>query len=115
MELWFCPFCTWLLLACCLLAACLLAKPGRCTLDTKEGCKTKTRSTRSVTLTGTGYWGRAGGERNITFKAFCDFRWAKIAYNGLKTGSFHLFMDPKRSSYHFGKTRFWTHLGCTNG
>ena len=31
---------------------------------------------------------------------------AKIAYNGLKTGSFHLFMYPKRSSYHSGKTRF---------
>ena len=46
-----------LLLACCLLAACLLlaaaaaAKPGRSTLDTKKGYKTKTGSTSSVTLT----------------------------------------------------------------
>ena len=43
------------LLACCLLAACCLllaaAKPGRSTLDTKKGYKTKTGSTSSVTLT----------------------------------------------------------------
>ena len=40
------------LLAACLLAACLLAaaKPGRSTLDTKKGYKTKTCSTSSVTL-----------------------------------------------------------------
>ena len=41
--------------ACCLLLACLLdaavAKPGRSTLDTKKGYKTKTVSTSSVTLT----------------------------------------------------------------
>ena len=36
-----------MLLACCLLAA----KPGRSTLDTKKGYKTKTGSTSSVTLT----------------------------------------------------------------
>ena len=44
----FCPF-----RACCLLLACLLAaaaRPGRSTLDPKEGCKTKTSSTSSVTL-----------------------------------------------------------------
>ena len=34
-----------------LLLLLLLAKPGRSTLDTKEGCKTKTGSTSSVTLT----------------------------------------------------------------
>ena len=92
--------------AACLLAA--AAKPGRSTLDTKKGYKTKTGSTSSVTLTltRTEYWDRASGERNITFKAFCDFRRAKIAYNGLQTGSFHLFMHPKRSRYHSGKTRF---------
>ena len=41
-----------LLAACCLLACCLLlaAKPGRSTLDTKKGYKTKTGSTSSVTL-----------------------------------------------------------------
>ena len=38
-----------LLLACCLLL--LAAKPGRSTLDTKKGYKTKTGSTSSVTLT----------------------------------------------------------------
>ena len=59
-----------------------------------------------LTLTRTEYWDRAGGERNITFKAFCDFRRAKIAYNGLKMGSFHLFVHPKRSSHHFGKKGF---------
>ena len=39
--------------ACCFLACCLLAaaKPGRSTLDTKKGYKTKTGSTSSVTLT----------------------------------------------------------------
>ena len=40
--------------AACLLAACCLllaAKPGRSTLDTKKGYKTKTGSTSSVTLT----------------------------------------------------------------
>ena len=35
--------------ACCLLL--LHAKPGRSTLDTKKGCKTKNGSTSSVTLT----------------------------------------------------------------
>ena len=44
--------CCLLLAACCLLLACLLgAKPGRSTLDTKKGDKTKTGSTSSVTLT----------------------------------------------------------------
>ena len=38
------------LLACCLLAAAAAAKPGRSTLDTKKGYKTKTGSTSSVTL-----------------------------------------------------------------
>ena len=45
----------WRVLACFLLAACLLAcllaKPVRSTLDTKEGYKTKTGSTSSVTMT----------------------------------------------------------------
>ena len=71
--------------ACLLAAAAAAAKPGRSTLDTKKGYKTKTGSTSSVTLTltRTEYWDRAGGERNITFKAFCDLRRAKIPYNGL--------------------------------
>ena len=40
-----------LLLAACLLACLLAAKPSRSTLDTKKGYKTKTGSTSSVTLT----------------------------------------------------------------
>ena len=55
--------------AACLLAACLLAaaKPGRSTLDTKKGHKTKTGSTSSVTLIKTEYWDRAGGGGNISY------------------------------------------------
>ena len=57
--------------AACLLLACLLAaaNPGRSTLDTKKGYKTKTGSTSSVTLTliKTEYWDRAGGGGNISY------------------------------------------------
>ena len=58
--------------ACCLLlaaAAAAAAKPGRSTLDTKKGYKTKTGSTSSVTLTliKTEYWDRAGGGGNISY------------------------------------------------
>ena len=50
-------------------AACwlLAAKPGRSTLDTKKGYKTKTGSTSSVTLIKTEYWDRAGGGGNISY------------------------------------------------
>ena len=63
--------------ACCLLlaaAAAAAAKPGRSTLDTKKGYKTKTGSTSSVTLTltlgliKTEYWDRAGGGGNISYE-----------------------------------------------
>ena len=64
--------------ACLLAACCLLAKPGRSTLDTKKGYKTKTGSTSSVTLTlgltltlaliKTEYWDRAGGGGNIRYE-----------------------------------------------
>ena len=58
--------------ACCLLLlAAAAAKPGRSTLDTKKGYKTKTGSTSSVTLTltliKTEYWDRAGGGGNISY------------------------------------------------
>ena len=60
--------------ACCLLLlAAAAAKPGRSTLDTKKGYKTKTGSTSSVTLTltlgpiKTEYWDRAGRGRNISY------------------------------------------------
>ena len=56
--------CCLLLAACCLLAA---AKPGRSTLDTEKGYKTKTGSTSSVTLIKTEYWDRAGGGGNISY------------------------------------------------
>ena len=48
-----------------LLACCLLAKPVRSTLDTREGYNTKTGSTSSVTLTRIEYWDRADGRRNM--------------------------------------------------
>ena len=40
------------------------------------------------------------------FKAFCDFGGAKMACNGLKVGSFHLFVHPKWSKVIFGKKHF---------
>ena len=40
------------------------------------------------------------------FKAFWDFGLAKMACNGPKTGSFHLFRHPKWSWIIFGKTHF---------
>ena len=55
-----CCFLPSLLAACCL----LLAKFVRSTLDTKEGYKTKTGSTSSVTLTRMEYRNRAGGGTN---------------------------------------------------
>ena len=55
------------LLLACLLACLLAAKPGRSTLDTKKGYKTKTGSTSSVTLIKTEYWDRAGGGGNISY------------------------------------------------
>ena len=53
----------------------LLAKPVRSTLDTKEGYKTKTGSTSSVTLalTKIEYWNQASGGRNIVFNNFNNF------------------------------------------
>ena len=57
--------------ACLLAAAVAAAKPGRSTLDTKKGYKTKTGSTSSVTLTltliKTQFWDRAGGGGNISY------------------------------------------------
>ena len=40
------------------------------------------------------------------FKAFCEFGGAKMACNGLKLGSFHLFRHPKWSGIIFGKKHF---------
>ena len=40
------------------------------------------------------------------FKAFCDFGGAKMACNGLKMGSFHLFRHPTWSRIIFRKTHF---------
>ena len=49
-------------------AAAAAAKPGRSTLDTKKGYKTKTGSTSSVTLIKNEYWDRAGGVGNIRYE-----------------------------------------------
>ena len=54
--------------ACLLAAAVAAAKPGRSTLDTKKGYKTKTGSTSWVTLIKTKYWDRAGGGGNIRYE-----------------------------------------------
>ena len=40
------------------------------------------------------------------FEAFCDFGGAKMACNGLKRRSFHLFVHPRWSRIIFGKTHF---------
>ena len=55
-----------LLAACCLLL--LAAKPGRSTLDTKKGYKTKTGSTSSVTTLDTkkGYETKTGSTSSVT-------------------------------------------------
>ena len=94
----FCPFRA----CCCLLAA--DAKPGRSTLDTKKGYKTKTGSTSSVTLalaltlalTRIEYWDRAGGGRNIvletsTTNEVCTRKWMRAAQKGLKMSCIHPF------------------------
>ena len=54
--------------ACCCLLLAAAAKPGRSTLDTKKGYKTKTGSTSSVTLIKTEYWDRAGGGGNMSYE-----------------------------------------------
>ena len=68
--------CCLLLAACCLLLA---AKPGRSTLDTKKGYKTKTGSTSSVTLIKTEYWDRAGG---VVPMLLCVLGWRKVNWLG---------------------------------
>ena len=68
--------------ACCLLLlAAAAAKPGRSTLDTKKGYKTKTGSTSSVTLTliKTEYWDRAGG---VVPMLLCVLGWRKVNWLG---------------------------------
>ena len=42
----------------------------------------------------------------LRFKAFCDFGEAKMACNGLKMGSFHLFRHPQWCRIIFGKTHY---------
>ena len=64
------------LLLACLLACCLLAaKPGRSTLDTKKGYKTKTGSTSSVTLIKCCMFlvSRITGCHEAHFQGFLDF------------------------------------------
>ena len=92
--------------ACLLLAAAAAAaKPGRSTLDTKKGYKTKTGSTSSVTLTLTTieYWDRAGGDwdqasggKNIVQETSTTYevhtgQWMRAAQKGLKMSCIHPF------------------------
>ena len=42
----------------------------------------------------------------LVFKALLDLRGDKIAQNGLRIGSFHLFVQPKWSKIIFRKTKF---------
>ena len=44
--------------------------------------------------------------KQLIFKAFCDFGGAKMACNGLKKRSFHLFRHPKQSRIIFGRAHF---------
>ena len=44
------------------------------------------------------------------FNAFLDFKGANMAANGLKTGSFHLFLPPKWSNIIFRKNTVLTHF-----
>ena len=57
--------CCLLLLGCLLVVDLLFAKLVGCTLDTKEGYKTKTGFTSSVTSTAIEYWDQAGGGKKI--------------------------------------------------
>ena len=69
-------------------AAAAAAKPGRSTLDTKKGYKTKNGSTSSVTLTltltliKTEYWDRGGG---VVPMLLYVLGWRKV-YSGLQLG-----------------------------
>ena len=88
----------------CLLAACLptawLPNLFRCTLDTKEGYKTKTSSTTLVTLTKIRYWDRAGGGRGIVYEMLTTNevrlgKWTRVAQMGLKMSYIHPFGHHK--------------------
>ena len=99
------------LLACCLLAYCLVAKRVRCTLDTKEGYKTKTSSTTLVTLTKIRYWDRAGGGRNIVYAILTTNevrlgKWTRAAQMGLKMSYIHPFGHHNWTGIMFGKPWF---------
>ena len=110
MEFSFLPISHVLLLACLLAAAAAAAKPGRSTLDTKKGYKTKIGSTSSVTLalTRIEYWDRAGGGRNIvsTTNEVRNGKWMRASQTGLKMSGIHPFGHHKWTRIIFGKPRF---------
>ena len=97
-------------LAACLLACCLLlAKPSGSTLDTKEGYKTKTGSTSSVTLTltpllqsgeGDQWWPTSGQLGYITSAIWGPqhFRAREIFRNGAQVGSLATYSLPSGGS-----------------
>ena len=104
-----------------LLAACLLlllaAKPGRSTLDTKKGYKTKTGSTSSVTrtLTSIEYWDRAGGGRNIVLETLTTNevrtgKWTRAAQNGAQNELYSSVWAPQLDWDHVWKTMVLTHF-----
>ena len=87
--------------ACCfpatyLLACCLLAKPVRSTLDTKEGCKTKIIYPSSVALTRIECQDQAGGGKNTVYETpmINEVRigtWMRAAEKGLRMMYIHPF------------------------
>ena len=100
----------------CLLACLLLAKLVRSTLDTKEGYKTKTGSTSSVTLTLTRieYWDQGGGGRNIVLETSTTNevrtgKWSRAAQKGLKISCIHPLGHHKWTRIIFWKTMVLTH------
>ena len=102
----------------CSLAACLLATLVRSTLATKEGYKSKTSSTSSVTLTltlaptRTEYWDRGGGARNIVQESSMknevrSGKWMRVAQKGLKMSCIPPSGHHNWTTIVFGKPWFW--------
>ena len=52
------------------------------------------------------FWTHFLSQNSPFFKTFGDFGGAKMACNGLKNGSFHLFVPSEWSGIIFGKTHF---------
>ena len=97
-----------LLLACCLFAA---TKPGRSTLDTKKGRKTKTGSTNSVTLTLTcGHVWSQNGHVQGSF----GLGWGQNCSKCAQNRPISLVCAPQMVQDFFWKTCFFTRFGTQN-